>query len=393
MNGKCNVVTITKLLCNKKKKVRIKLVLLILIGISFSSFAQESSTGINTKTPNEGAVLEVFSTSKGFLPPRLTTIQRDAIDSKPAGLMIYNSDLNCLQYWNGTKWIGQCTNSGSGVFKDCSAGIVSGAYEKGEKMTAQNTLTLLVTVTEVGPWSAFSDVANGIAFSGNGIFNATGVQNITLTATGTPDASGDFAFVLKMDTSTCNKSITFKDSFPPAPDMSANPIGLKLPFTSSGSIISGTVNEQQVSATFSGYTNINTSSAQYTHCGVTINDSNKLWWLGYNNSSSSMTIKFNRSVSNLKVYQNAIDLGEGVSYVLKLNGVIVPGVIALSTAYSQNCNTQFTVSGTQITKSSGSTTAGALYNVGGSWFDEIIITHIGKGGGGTFFNFYLGSAK
>lgn len=47
-------------------------------------------------------VFELESTDKGFLPPRLTTIQRNGIDKQtaPLGLMIYNLDRNEVQYLN-----------------------------------------------------------------------------------------------------------------------------------------------------------------------------------------------------------------------------------------------------------------------------------------------------
>jgi hypothetical protein len=45
------------------------------------------------------------STTQGFLPPRMTTTQRDAILSPAAGLVIYNTTLNQLSYYNGTTWI------------------------------------------------------------------------------------------------------------------------------------------------------------------------------------------------------------------------------------------------------------------------------------------------
>lgn len=377
---------------NLEKTTRIKtVVVLLLFGINFSIFAQEGSTGINTLTPNAAAALEVFSTSKGFLPPRLTTIQRDSINPKPAGLMIYNIDLNCIQYWNETKWIGQCSNFAGGLFEDCSAGIVSGFFGKDVVMTAENTLTVSVIVTELGPWSAFSEVVNGISFSGSGIFNSEGKQNITLTATGTAIADGDFGFVLNMDTSVCTKVITFIAP-PPGPDLTASRTGLRLAYTSDGSIIKGTVSGLPVSATFSSFANISAINYTGTECGVNVLPD--VWRLGSKETPSSMTIKFNRSVSNLKVFQNAISNKESVSYVLKLNGVVVPGKIQLSTAYRQNCNNNFEVIGTKITNItflvSGS--IGALYNVGDTWFDEITIIHNGEGMGSTF-GFYLGSAK
>ncbi len=50
------------------------------------------------------AELELESTTKGFLPPRMTTTQRDAISSPDTGLVIYNTTTNKLQCYNGTSW-------------------------------------------------------------------------------------------------------------------------------------------------------------------------------------------------------------------------------------------------------------------------------------------------
>jgi hypothetical protein len=61
------------------------------------------SLGLGTTTPNAKAKLQVDSTTQGFLPPRMTTAQRDAITSVPAGLMIYNTDTNKLNVFT-TAW-------------------------------------------------------------------------------------------------------------------------------------------------------------------------------------------------------------------------------------------------------------------------------------------------
>jgi len=46
--------------------------------------------GIGTSSPNAAAIVDLTSTTQGFLPPRMTTTQRDAIASPPSGLIIYN---------------------------------------------------------------------------------------------------------------------------------------------------------------------------------------------------------------------------------------------------------------------------------------------------------------
>ncbi len=71
---------------------------------SLSTFAQ---VGIGVTIPDPSAELDVTATNKGFLPPRMTMAQRDAIVSPATGLMIYCT--NCTpkgdpQYYDGTKW-------------------------------------------------------------------------------------------------------------------------------------------------------------------------------------------------------------------------------------------------------------------------------------------------
>jgi hypothetical protein len=66
-----------------------------------ASFAAQLSVG--TQSPSAAAVLQADSTTQGFLPPRLTTTQRDAISSPPAGLLIYNTTTNKLNVYT-TLW-------------------------------------------------------------------------------------------------------------------------------------------------------------------------------------------------------------------------------------------------------------------------------------------------
>jgi hypothetical protein len=49
--------------------------------------------------------LNMNSTTKGFLPPRMTTTQKNAIASPAAGLQVYDTTLNQMSYYNGSSWI------------------------------------------------------------------------------------------------------------------------------------------------------------------------------------------------------------------------------------------------------------------------------------------------
>jgi hypothetical protein len=50
------------------------------------------------------SVLDVRSTTRGFLPPRMTTTQKNAIVSPAAGLVLYDTTTNKLQCYNGSTW-------------------------------------------------------------------------------------------------------------------------------------------------------------------------------------------------------------------------------------------------------------------------------------------------
>jgi Flp pilus assembly pilin Flp len=68
----------------------------------------QAQVGIGTTTPDASSILDVNSTSKGLLPPRMTAAQRNAISSPVAGLMIWCTDCGAsgeIQIYNGSDWV------------------------------------------------------------------------------------------------------------------------------------------------------------------------------------------------------------------------------------------------------------------------------------------------
>jgi hypothetical protein len=55
--------------------------------------------------PVASAIVEIQSTTMGFLLPRMTTTQKNAIASPAAGLQVYDTTLNQMSYYNGSSWI------------------------------------------------------------------------------------------------------------------------------------------------------------------------------------------------------------------------------------------------------------------------------------------------
>jgi len=83
----------------------------VLLSANFWSGAPSGAIGgvaiSDDGAPNviAGAVLNLVSKTKGFLPPRMDSTQKNAISGPAPGLMIYDTTLNRPCFYNGTTWI------------------------------------------------------------------------------------------------------------------------------------------------------------------------------------------------------------------------------------------------------------------------------------------------
>ncbi|MBS1511186.1 MAG: hypothetical protein JST86_10110 [Bacteroidetes bacterium] len=175
-----------------------KLFYFLLLVLPALSYAQ---VGIGTTTPVSSAALDVTSTTKGFLPPRMTQAQMNAISNPVDGLIIYCTDCSpkglyvydgsSTPAWSGIKTIGNSSNSSNGSASvstwDCG-GAQTGLLIVGQAASGV-TKVVTATVTTAGTYN-ISTTANGVTFSGSGTFAGTGNQQITLTASGTPTSAG-----------------------------------------------------------------------------------------------------------------------------------------------------------------------------------------------------------
>ncbi len=92
------------------------------------SFAQ--NIGIGTKSPDASAMLDVTSTSKGMLIPRMTTAQRNAILLPVNGLIVYDSTSNSIWFRNTNSWV-QLPSSSSSVWQKQDSAVY---LNKGENV-------------------------------------------------------------------------------------------------------------------------------------------------------------------------------------------------------------------------------------------------------------------
>lgn len=194
---------------------------LIALFITTINYAQ---VAINTDSsePNTSAMLDVKSTDKGFLPPRMTSMQRDAISSPAAGLFIFNTTDKTLEFYDGSAWAQLSyvnpSNAGYtiGIGGICSNTIVNGTYESSIALSGSNTINMDVVVTSTGDWSISSDLINGYSYSGSGTFASTGTLQITLDGSGTPALSQTDYFTLTSDNGggSCTFSVTVVPNIP-----------------------------------------------------------------------------------------------------------------------------------------------------------------------------------
>jgi hypothetical protein len=118
-----------------------KIVLSAIISmIATLSFAQ-TNVGIGTTMPNTSAMLDISSTTRGLLAPRMTTAQRNSIASPAKGLLVYDNDLNALHHYNGSAW---AAVGGSGGFSLPYSGSIANA---GDAFSITNTAGIAISGT------------------------------------------------------------------------------------------------------------------------------------------------------------------------------------------------------------------------------------------------------
>jgi hypothetical protein len=172
------------------------------------------NVGIGTATPNASAITEMSSTTQGFLPPRMTTVQRNAINLPVNGLVIFNTTTGCINYCYNGGWYQWCGNAVATVG---TIGTINCA-------SAVHTGTLTATQSASGVSSNINYTGGNGGVHGGQTVNSTGVTGLTATLlpgnfangagtltytiSGIPNTNGTASFAILIGGKTCTLTRT-----------------------------------------------------------------------------------------------------------------------------------------------------------------------------------------
>ncbi|BDB53214.1 hypothetical protein [Flavobacterium ammonificans] len=193
---------------------------------------------IGTNSPESSAVLNVASTTQGFLPPRMNKDQRNGINNPLAGLIVWCK--NCgengeLQVYNGTNWtnfIGGATSEPLVVGSSYKGGKIAYIFQSGDPGYVAGEFHGII--------ASNSDLSNGIRWGqGNDGLSTTydcvnrhsasgfalpcaigaGRSNTSLIiASNTESSPTDYAALICSNYSVVSNGVTYNDWFLPSKD-------------------------------------------------------------------------------------------------------------------------------------------------------------------------------
>jgi hypothetical protein len=133
-----------------------------------------TNIGIGNTSPDAAAALEISSTNKGLLLPRMNTLQREAISNPPPGLMIYNTDINCVEVRTVLMWMSFC----NGVCSPPST--ISTAGSDQVLVVYPVNLQANTPVYGTGNWSVLSGTGGSFINVNNPLTSFNGTGNYVL---------------------------------------------------------------------------------------------------------------------------------------------------------------------------------------------------------------------
>jgi hypothetical protein len=183
-----------------------KPLLSLIIALLFIEMSQAQNVGIGTNSPSATAALDVSSTNKGFLPPRMDSTQRNAIVSPAAGLTIYNTSIKAFQCYNGSAWYSTVHYVGESY----GGGIVFYSYDNGQHGLIAATADYSSTIQWYnGTYRYTGNLGDGV---GGGEMNTAIIVAMQIG----DNQAGNFAAQVCADYSVTVAGVTYGDWYLPS---------------------------------------------------------------------------------------------------------------------------------------------------------------------------------
>lgn len=301
--------------------------------------------GIGTATPNPRALLDLRSTDKGFLLPRLTTSERTALGATLAatddGLQVYDTDGHVIYYWDGNAlaWV-QLNAPGTGLTHAQNGLSISGVNaELGGPLLQDTEITTddyRLTFNVDGPTTGAFEV------QGNGQPVIYVPENGNIGLHTTSPIAPVHSYRLQDATSGQEEHVAIQTVVEPANPSSANYQGLinavQIP-AGGGSLIGATVTGQAIEIMKDN----NSLLGQARGLSVlAVNNQGQMntlyggYWMLGNNSSGSITaarvleVNMNSSGSGAISDARGVSVGSPIGIITNYTGLYVEEIAAPS---------------------------------------------------------------
>lgn len=170
--------------------------------------------GIGITNPHASAQLDISSNNRGLLVPRLTTTQRNAIPSPAVGLLVYDSTLQDLMYFqNGWKSTGALKLPFSGSYSTASTLLAINNTGSGNGILSATTSGISLRGTSnlsIGVWGQ-TDEGYGGYFSANSTGIALGVAG-KIEANSSTGSTGSIMSVNALGNASWMRAVAFSAS-------------------------------------------------------------------------------------------------------------------------------------------------------------------------------------
>ncbi|OQX78941.1 MAG: hypothetical protein B6D61_04400 [Bacteroidetes bacterium 4484_249] len=199
----------------------LKLFFVAIILISGINLTAQISINTDGSDADPTSMLDIKSSDKGLLIPRMTTAEIEAIYLPADGLQVYNTDNGKLYIFvlGDFEWKEVSYTPGNiqpnatytiGTGGSCDNTVVHGVYYVSVVLKSYNYVTIEVNVSTLGQYTLTTDTINGYSFYASGVFTTAGVQTVDLAGSGIPVAEQTDIFTVTANNNggTCSFSVT-----------------------------------------------------------------------------------------------------------------------------------------------------------------------------------------